>query len=128
MRGIHATVGAVALVLSWPVVTSAATAGQLADDFWLVGNYTQNAPCKGDGSDPAERKVKISTQQIDSKVGVCTFLDARPAGKTLNAHLECQLPAGLLMSDVTFTQRANDTIDFIDGNKNYTATLYRCPK
>jgi hypothetical protein len=122
MKVPYALAGVLALTL-----VSAASAGQLADGSWLVGNYTQNAPCKGDGTDPAERKVKISTQQIDSDVGICTFLDATPEGKTLNAHVECQLAAGLLMSDVTFTERAKDTIDFIDGNKNYTATLYRCP-
>ena len=27
---------------------------------WLLGNFTQNAPCKGDGSDPAELKVRIA--------------------------------------------------------------------
>ncbi|MGA3308414.1 MAG: hypothetical protein ABSD08_07350 [Xanthobacteraceae bacterium] len=104
---------------------SAALAG---DDFPLIGSYTQNVPCKGDGSDPAELQVKISAQEIDSKVGVCTFLDTKQDGKSVKAHVECKFPAGPLMGDITFTMKPNNTVDFVDGNKTYTATLYRCPK
>ena len=56
----------------------ALTSGALADSTglseksWLLGNFTQNGPCKGDGSDPVELKVRIDTHQIDSKSGVCT--------------------------------------------------------
>jgi hypothetical protein len=116
-------IGGVALAL-----TTGAFAGALSDDFWLVGNFTQNVPCKGDGSDPVEAKVKISTDQIESKVGVCKFLDATPDGKRVNTHVECQFPAGPLMGDITFTLKPNSTIDFVDRDKTYTATLYRCPK
>ncbi len=105
-----------------------ASAGPLADDYWLLGNYTQNVPCKGDGSDPVELKVQISTQEIESKVGVCTFLDAKPDAQSVRAHVECKFPAGPLMGDITFTQKANNTVAFVDSNKTYTATLYRCPK
>jgi hypothetical protein len=28
----------------------------------LIGNYTQNVPCKGDGSDPVAVQVKISAK------------------------------------------------------------------
>ncbi len=125
MKIIFPLIGCIALAL-----TAGAGAGPLADDFWLLGNYTQNVPCKGDGTDPAELKVKISTQAIDSKVGVCTFLDAKPAGsgKSIKAHVECQFPAGPLMGDITFTMKPNNTIDFVDRDKTYTATLYRCPQ
>jgi hypothetical protein len=34
---------------------------------WLLGNFTQNAPCKGDGSDPAELKVRIAADQVARK-------------------------------------------------------------
>ena len=49
----------------------ALTSGALADSTglseksWLLGNFTQNGPCKGDGSDPAELKVRIDTHQIE---------------------------------------------------------------
>ncbi len=105
-----------------------AAAASAADDFWLSGNYTQNVPCKGDGSDPVDLKVQISTQEIDSKVGICTFLDTKFDATSVKAHVECKFPAGPLMGDITFTQKPNNTVDFVDSNKSYTATLYRCPK
>jgi hypothetical protein len=127
MKLICPLIGCVTLALATGVATGA-SAGALSADFWLVGDFTQNVPCKGDGSDPAEAKVKISTDQIDSKVGVCKFLDATPDGKRVSTHVECQFPAGPLMGDITFTLKPNNTIDFVDRDKTYTATLYRCPK
>jgi hypothetical protein len=109
-------------------VSVGASANPLPDDFWLLGDFTQNAPCKGDGTDPPEIKVKVTTEQIDSKVGVCKFLDAKPDGNRVNTHVECQFPAGPLMGDITFTQKPDGKIDFIDRDKTYKATLYRCPK
>jgi hypothetical protein len=32
------------------------------------------------------------------------------------------------MGDITFSQKPNNTIYFVDRDKTYTATLYRCPK
>ncbi|HXX03197.1 MAG TPA: hypothetical protein VEJ37_02605 [Xanthobacteraceae bacterium] len=123
MKPVYPLIGCIILAL-----TAAASAASLSDDFWLLGSFTQNVPCKGDGSDPAELKVKVTTTEIDSKVGVCTFLDTKEDGKTVKAHVECQFPAGPLMGDVTFTQKTDNTVDFVDGNKLYTAVLYRCPK
>jgi hypothetical protein len=123
MKIIYPLIGGVTIVM-----TAGASAGPLPDDFWLLGNYTQNKPCKGDGTDAAELKVKISTEEIDSKVGICKFLDAKPDGNRINTHVECQFPAGPLMGDITFTMKPNNTIDFVDRDKTYTATLYRCPK
>ena len=106
----------------------AGTGVPLTDNFWLLGDFTQNLPCKGDGSDPAEAKVKVGSDQIISKVGVCKFLNANLEGKRLKATMECQFPAGPLIGDVTFTQKTNGIIDFVDRDNNYTATLHRCPK
>ena len=123
MKLVYPLIGCIILAL-----TASASAASLSDDFWLLGSFTQNVPCKGDGNDPAELKVKVTTTEIDSKVGVCTFLDTKEDGKTVKAHVECQFPAGPLMGDVTFTQKTDNTVDFVDGNKLYTAVLYRCPK
>jgi len=123
MKVLCALVGAVTLAL-----TIAAGADPLASDFWLLGNFTQKQPCKGDGTDPAELKVKISTQEIDSKAGVCRILDAKADGDRLNSHVECQFPAGPLVGDITFTQKDSNVIDFVDRETNYATTLYRCPK
>jgi len=109
-------------------VTASAAAAPVQDDFPLTGNYTQNVPCKGDGSDPAELQVKISAQEIDSKVGVCMLLDSKRNGKSINAHVECKFPAGPLMGDVTFTIQPDNTIKFLDRDQNYRSVLYRCPQ
>ena len=95
---------------------------------WLLGNFTQNAPCKDDGSDPAELKVRIAADQIESKSGICNFLSITPEPGRLKANMECHFPAGPLIGDVTFTKKANGTIDVVDRDNNYTAILYRCPK
>ncbi len=123
MRVIHPLICCIGLAL-----TASAAAAPVQDDFPLTGNYTQNVPCKGDGSDPAELRVKISAQEIDSKVGVCTFLDTKRNGKSINAHVECKFPAGPLMGDVTFTIQPDNTIKFLDRDQNYRSVLYRCPQ
>ena len=123
MKVIHPLVCCIGLAL-----TASACAAAAEDDFPLTGNYTQNVPCKGDGSDPAELKVRISAQEIDSKVGVCTFLDTQRNGKSINAHVECRFPAGPLMGDVTFTIQPDKTVKFLDRDQNYRSVLYRCPQ
>src|ERR1039458_2404880 len=85
VRTIHPLICCISLAL-----TASAGAAPAGDDFPLTGSYTQNVPCKGDGSDPVELQVKISAQEIDSKVGVCTFLDTKRSGKSINAHVECR--------------------------------------
>jgi hypothetical protein len=94
----------------------------------LTGTYTQNAPCKGDGTDPAESLVRISPESIDSKISACKFQDVKQDGTQIDARLECHFPSGPPMSDVSFTMKQNNTVSFIDRDKNYQATLYRCPK
>lgn len=106
-------------------ISSAALAG---DDFPIVGTYTQNVACKGDGTDPAAAKVTISTQEIVSNIGICIILDTKKDGDSYFAHVECKFPAGPLMGDITFTPRPDNTVDFIDRDKTYKAVLYRCPQ
>ena len=36
------------------------------EDFPLVGTYTENQVCKGDGSDSGVSRVKITARDIDS--------------------------------------------------------------
>jgi|SRR6185437_627709 hypothetical protein len=126
MNAIYPVIGVLIFLANTPA--HAGNGVPLSDDFWLLGNFTQNLPCKGDGSVSAEAKVNVAADQIVSKVGVCKFLNAQLEGKRLKATMECQFPAGPLIGDVTFTQKTNDTIDFVDRDNNYTATLYRCPK
>ncbi len=123
VRTIHPLICCITLVL-----TASAGATPAGDDFPLTGSYTQNVPCKGDGSDPAELRVKISAQEIHSKVGVCTFLHTKRDGKSVDAQLECQFAAGPMMGDVTFTTQADSTVKFVDRDQNYRSVLYRCPQ
>jgi hypothetical protein len=97
------------------------------DDSALVGNYTQNVPCKGDGSDPVGVRVKISPKEIVSNVGVCTILDLKQDGSTTNIHIECHFAAGPLMGDVSFTPTPDHTVEFVDREGNYKSVLHRCP-
>ncbi len=99
-----------------------------SDDFPLVGNYTQNVACKGDGSDQATARVTISPQEIVSNVGVCTILDKKTNGASISAHVECKFAGGPLIGDITFTPRPDNTIEFIDRDMTYKAVLYRCPQ
>jgi hypothetical protein len=122
---IHPVTACAMLALLAVDVSSAVAAG---DDFPIVGNYTQNVACKGDGSDPAAAKVVISAQEIVSNVGVCTILDTKKDGDSYFAHVECKFPAGPLMGDITFTPRTNNTVEFVDRDMTYKALLYRCPQ
>ena len=113
-------------ILMFTTVNEPASSKSLNADFWLLGEFTQNVPCRGDGSDPAELKARISPDQIEAKAGVCKFLDVRSG--SLKAHALCQFPAGPLIGDFTFTKKSDGTIDFVDRDGTYTAILYRCSK
>jgi hypothetical protein len=115
-------------ILMFTTVNEPASSKSLSSDFWLFGEFTQNVPCRGDGSDPAELKARISPDQIESKAGVCKFLDTQPEANRLKAHALCQFPAGPLIGDFTFTRKDNGTIDFVDRDGTYTAILHRCSK
>jgi hypothetical protein len=117
------------IVVSLAVTVSAVLCGAVsADDFPLVGNYTQNIACKGDGSDQPSAKVTISPQEIVSNVGVCTILDKKTNGHSISAHVECKFAGGPLIGDITFTPRPDNTIEFIDRDMTYKAVLHRCPQ
>src|SRR6476660_5795921 len=62
------------------------------DDFPIVGTYTENTPCTGDGSDVS--RVTITAHDIDSVFGFCTILSRKREGATFAVHLECKGPNG----------------------------------
>ena len=72
--------------------------------------------------------MRIAADQIESKSGICNFLSVTPEPNRIKANMECHFPAGPLIGDVTFTQKANGTINVVDRDNNYNAILYRCPK
>jgi hypothetical protein len=109
------------------LVTTTMFAARADDDFAFTGTYTQNVPCKGDGTDPAAILVKISPQEITSNIGTCSILDKKQDGPKLTAHVECKFPAGPMVGDITFTPRPDGTVAFVDRDGTYNAILHRCP-
>jgi hypothetical protein len=109
------------------VTLTSGSAALAADDFPIVGDYTQNVPCKGDGTDSVDAKVTISTKEIVSNIGPCTILDTKISNKAYVVHVECKFPAGPLMGEITFTPRPDNTLGFVDRDKTYNAVLHRCP-
>ncbi len=99
-----------------------------SSDFPLTETYTQNVPCKGDGSDPAELQVTISPQRIDSKISVCIFLNVKQDGSRIDARVECRFPSGPLVGNISFTIKPNHTVAFTDRDRDYQVVLYRCSK
>ena len=63
-----------ATALSIVALATLATPVLGEDDFPLVGTYTENQVCKGDGSDSGVSRVKITGRDIDSVFGLCTCL------------------------------------------------------
>ena len=47
------------------VALSAAKA-QVTDPLTISGTYLENQICKGDGSDPADKRIKITATWVDS--------------------------------------------------------------
>ena len=95
----------------------------------ITGTYVQNTACKGDGTDPAAKLVRITETDVHSNFGVCTFLKQEREGKTLSAQMSCNGPGGnMLLGDVRFTVRDEKTVEFIDQDNTYHSVLYRCPQ
>ena len=88
----------------------------------------QNAACKGDGTDPAAKIVRITDTDVHSNFGTCTFLKQERDGKTLSAQMSCDGPGGnILLGDVRFTVRDAQTVEFVDQDNTYHSILHRCP-
>jgi hypothetical protein len=105
--------------------TSAAALAE--DDFPITGTYTQNQQCKGDGSDRADLRVKITRKEIESSMSNCDILHVKRDGKSIAAHIECKIPGGqVILGDIMFTLRDDNTLDFEDQDHTSSAILYKC--
>jgi hypothetical protein len=94
----------------------------------LVGTYTENQPCKADGSEPDVPRVKITPTEIDSVFGLCTILQSKREGDSFALHVDCKGPGGTqMLGDVNFSIRPDKTVDFSDQDQTYKAVLYKCP-
>lgn len=121
---IRPVAGCLAFTLVAAAVSGAMAAG--GNDFPIIGTYTQNVACKGDGSDQDTAKVTISSKEIVSNVSDCTILETKKDGDSYFARVECKFPSGPLMGDITFTPRPDNTVEFVDRDMTYKAILYRC--
>jgi hypothetical protein len=101
-----------------------------ADDVSIVGLYVQNMACKGDGTDPVAKMVRITETDIHSNFGICKFIKKEHEGNTLAAQMSCENGPGgnVLLGDVRFTVRDDKNIDFVDQDNTYRSVLYRCPQ
>ena len=118
-----------ATALSIAALAMLATSVVGEDDFPLVGTYTENQVCMGDGSDSGVSRVKITGRDIDSVFGLCTILSRKREGATFAVHVECKGPGGSqMLGDVNFTPRDDKIVDFSDQDQTYKATLYKCPE
>jgi len=112
------------------VAAAAARPAHAASDevFPITGTYLENHACKGDGSDPADKRIKITATAIDSSFGLCTLGDKRRTGNKITAQITCKDPGGgALTSDISFTIRDDKNLDFADQYETYKAILYKCP-
>jgi hypothetical protein len=111
------------------VAATAALGGAPSEEmFPIAGTYLENHACKGDGSDPADKRIKITPTAIDSSFGLCTLQDKRREGNKITVQVTCKDPAGgALTSDISFTIRDDKTLDFADQYETYKTTLYKCP-
>jgi hypothetical protein len=111
----------------WAMLATA-SACLAQDDFPLVGTYTENEPCKPEGSDPNASKVKITPTEIDSVFGLCTVLQKKREGNTFTVQVDCKGAGGTqMLGDINFTIRDDKTVDFSDHDQTYKAVLHKCP-
>jgi len=111
-----------ALGAAWPAAADDAELGK------LVGTYTQNVKCKGDGKDDPKKVVKVSEARVDSNFGPCTMSNKKWDGSTFKANATCKPKTGDdLDIQVAFTMKDENTIDFLEESSQYKSVLYRCP-
>jgi hypothetical protein len=83
------------LIIALIGIGAACAPAAAQDDAALVGTYTQNHACKGDGSDTPKDLVKITDKTADSNFGPCAFdSDKAWSGKTLKATSTCKNKTG----------------------------------
>jgi hypothetical protein len=88
-----------AKALSFVALATLATASTSSgeDEFPLVGTYSENQPCKANGSDASAVRVKITSSEIDSALGLSTILQNKREGNTFAVHVDCKGPGGSQM-------------------------------
>ena len=111
----------------WAVLITAVISAPLqADDaFPITGIYVENRSCNGNPEGP---RVKISPDAIESDAGKCIILSRRRNGRSIAAQVQCRTGSGeIIVGDVTFTMRDDQTVAISDQDNVYSAVLFKCP-
>ncbi len=118
------SIGGMLVVLA--AMGTASTQVRAEDDFPIVGTYTENRACAG--ADASVLRVKITARDIDSPIlGLCSILGKKRDGNMISVHVECKGPGGAVMlGDINFTLKPDNTLDFADQDNTYKAVLYKC--
>ena len=96
-------------------------------NFPLEGVFTQNEPCKGDGSQQQYTRVKITPQDVSYSGGVCSIDTKDLQGNTMAMRVTCKFTSGAVMgSSISFTMKDNNTFDMAQTDGTYRAVLHRC--
>ena len=97
-------------------------------DFPIEGIFTQNELCRGDGSQQAFLRVKVTAQDVSYSGGVCSIDSKQQDGDRLAMRVTCKFSSGAVMaSAVTFTKKDDNTFDMTQNEGTYKAVLHRCP-
>jgi hypothetical protein len=97
-------------------------------DFPLEGVYTQNEPCRGDGSKQEFLRVKVTPQEVSYAGGNCSIDDKQQDGDKIAMRVTCKFASGAVMgSAITFTKKDNNTFAMAQVEGTYKAVLHRCP-
>jgi hypothetical protein len=96
-------------------------------DFPIEGVYTQNEPCRGDGSKQEFLRVKISSQDVSYAGGICSIDSMQQDADKVGMKVTCRFKSGAVMSStISFTKRDADTLDMAQQGGTYKAVLHRC--
>ena len=118
--------GGIAMMGIVALATLGVTELYAEDDFPIVGTYTENKPCAE--ADAGVVRVKITARDIDSPImGLCQIQGRKRDGNRFSVQVECKGPGGAVMlGDVNFTMKGDNTLDFADQDNTYKAVLYKC--
>jgi hypothetical protein len=116
----------VAALALFAVISSAALA---SDELPIVGKYTQNVACVGDGSMNKDFLVTITPTRIDSSMAVCTINHINRSEGKFTLQTSCKAGGNdLFTGDVVLTMIDENRIDVEDADQAFTSVLYRCAK
>ena len=108
------------------LATASTSSGE--EEFPLVGTYTENQPCKADGSGRQRCACEDHAERDRFGVSSYTILQNKREGNTFAVHVDCKRRAGAgMLAHVKFTLREDKTVNSSDQDQTYKAVLHKCP-